>query len=194
LTRSIRCFALIGLLCAGAAAAEQGAVPLGNTQALLAQGRPDDAMRALEARVGTNPFDAVSMNNLAAVKASRQDWYGAADLLVRAHRLAPDNGVIGGNLSQLNEFLARRAAPGKAAATSSPTEGAIWPEPPQLWQVASGSAAQGRAAATADANSTASSTGSSGTSVPRKRRHRSAPAASSCCQESPTPAAVSPVH
>ncbi|MDB5973285.1 MAG: tetratricopeptide repeat protein [Nevskia sp.] len=190
MTRSIRCLALAGLLCVGAAAAEQSAVPLGNTQALLAQGRPDDAMRSLEARVGTNPFDAVSMNNLAAVKASRQDWYGAADLLVRAHRLAPDNGVIGSNLSQLNEYLASRAAPGKVAATSSPTEGAIWPEPPQLWQVASGPAAQARVAASGEA----SSTGSGGTSVPRKRKHRSAPAAASCCQELPTPAAVSPGH
>ena len=135
-TLSIRCLVLLGLLCAGTAVAQQGGAAPGATQALLAQGRPDDAMRTLEAHVGTNPFDAVSMNNLAAVKASRQDWYGAAELLARAHRLAPDNGVISGNLSQLNEFLSHRVAPGKVAATQTPPEGAIWPEPPPLWQPA----------------------------------------------------------
>ena len=135
MNRSKCSLALFGLLCAASASAQQiGTQQQGATQALLAQGRPDDAMRELEARVGTNPFDAVSMNNLAAVKASRQDWYGAADLLVRAHRLAPDNGIISGNLSQLNEYLSHRVVPGKAAATQSPPEGAVWPEPPPLWE------------------------------------------------------------
>jgi hypothetical protein len=138
--RLLRPLALAGLLCAGSApaqtllstAGQQGAA----SQALLAQGRPDDAMRSLEAQVGTNPFDAVSMNNLAAVKASRQDWYGAADLLVRAHRLAPDNSVISGNLDQLNSYLAKRMAPAKSAAVPGLAQGAIWPEPPALWQSA----------------------------------------------------------
>jgi cytochrome c-type biogenesis protein CcmH/NrfG len=144
---SLRFAALLAccmLFAAHDAAAQQGGagvVQAAPSQALLAQGRPDDAMRGLEARVGTNPFDAVSMNNLAAVKASRQDWYGAAELLVRAHRIAPDNSIIEGNLDQLNQYLSQRAAPGRSTAPAhEPAEGAVWPEPPALWPLTAASA------------------------------------------------------
>ncbi len=118
-----------------------------NTQALFAQGRNDEAMRALEAQVGTNPFDPVSMNNLAAVKAAHQDWDAAAALLVRAHRLAPTNQVISSNLDQLNEWLARdnktpRAAKTAATDASTVPQDDLPPEPPALWPLPGSSAAR----------------------------------------------------
>ena len=129
------------LLLAGLAQAQGG----DNTSALLAQGRGDEAMRALEAQVGTNPFDSVAMNNLAAVKAARQDWNAAAALLVRAHRLAPDNAIIGTNLDRLNAWLARSTA---NDAKTQPAAGdqlselaQIPPEPPALWAPPQASAA-----------------------------------------------------
>lgn len=99
----------------------------------VSQPAPEDALRALEARTGTNPFDPVSMNNLASVKAARGDWQGAADLLVRAQRLAPENAVIGGNLDRLNDYLVRQ----QPAATDTPVAAVVIPpEPPPLWATA----------------------------------------------------------
>lgn len=116
-----------------------------NSAALFAQGRGDEAMRALETQVGTNPFDPVAMNNLAAVKATHQDWNAAAALLVRAHRLAPANAIIGSNLDRLNAWLARSTpsdAKAKPAAGDSLSELAqIPPEPPELWTAPKTSAA-----------------------------------------------------
>ena len=110
---------------------------------LLSQGRTDDAMRVLEAQVGANPFDPVAMNNLAAVKASRQDWTGAAELLVRANRIAPNNGLVRQNLEQLNDWLQRRASlvPADRAGGPEPT---LLPEPPPLWGDAAASARAGQ--------------------------------------------------
>ncbi|MDB5987950.1 MAG: hypothetical protein JWR16_3003 [Nevskia sp.] len=139
--------ALLGGVLLAAAVQAQGSAPsaAGDTTALFAQGRGDEAMRALETQVGTNPFDPVAMNNLAAVKAARQDWNAAAALLVRAHRLAPNNAIIGANLDHLNAWLARSTpsdVKAKPVAGDQLGELAqIPPEPPELWAAPKTSAA-----------------------------------------------------
>ena len=130
---------LLGVASISAALAQGDA-----STALLSQGRSDEAMRALETQVGTNPFDPVSMNNLAAVKATKQDWNAASALLVRAHRLAPTNAIIARNLDQLNAWLARSVpTAGSAKATDNDRLNElaqIPPEPPELWSAPAASA------------------------------------------------------
>jgi hypothetical protein len=114
-------------------------------QSLFRQGRSDDAMSRLESQVGTNPFDAVAMNNLAAVKAANQDWVAVSELLVRAHQIDPENKVIKGNLSQINSFLANKMQlPQQEKGRLLTDESEIWPEPPALWQAPAPAAAATR--------------------------------------------------
>jgi Flp pilus assembly protein TadD len=119
--------------CILAAALAAGAA---HAQGAAASGRADEELHALESQVGANPFDPVALNNLAAVKAGREDWYGASDLLVRAHKLAPGNPVIDGNLKQINDWLALRAKPAQPGPVN-PALSEIPAEPPPLWQPAS---------------------------------------------------------
>ena len=98
-------------------------------------------LKQLEQKVGVNPFDPVALNNLAAAKAANGDWVAAADLLARAHQLAPDSQTIANNNQLINNWIkdAVKRPRGNAAlqATSE------MPEPTALWQPG-GAAPQGR--------------------------------------------------
>lgn len=104
------------------------------TEWLLARGQTAQAVSELESRLGQNPFDPVTLNNLAAAQAAHGDYFTAASLLRRAQRLAPEQPVIGRNLQAVEEWISHRAdhsriAPDAAAAQRL----AVPPEPPPLW-------------------------------------------------------------
>lgn len=94
---------------------------------------PQLLLKTLERRLGTNPFDPVSLNNLAVIKLSEDDPYAAAELLSRAQRLAPDNHVIAQNQARLTEWLGAKLAPEGAVPAATATAPQLPPEPPALW-------------------------------------------------------------
>lgn len=118
------------LVC-GIAAAQ----PAPQLEALLESGRVDDAVSALEFQLGENPYDPVQLNNLAATRVRRAEYFGALGLLDRAARLAPENPTIADNRRQLREWLATRIG-----ANQRPLGGdalalpAGLPPPPPLWE------------------------------------------------------------
>jgi len=75
-----------------------------------------------------NPFDAVELNNLAVERTNRKDYAGAAMLLERAARLAPERQDIAENLAALQQWLRDN----NAAAAAEAGDG-ILSEPPALW-------------------------------------------------------------
>ncbi|GEM_PF-5719631 len=94
--------------------------------------RVDESAHALEAQTKVNPFDATALNN-EAVKMSRDgNQLDALQLLLRAHRLAPDDKKIERNFKDLNGWMAKRTS---ATQTLDINKSQIpaWPEPPPLW-------------------------------------------------------------
>ena len=85
-----------------------------------------------------NPFDPVSLNNLAVAKAEQGDYHTAKDLLERAGRLDEGNATITANLARLrgwlntyagNELRPRARVPVPVANQA----GGLPPPPPPLW-------------------------------------------------------------
>lgn len=86
-----------------------------------------------------NPFDPVSLNNLAVAKAEQGDYHTAKDLLERAERLDEGNATITANLARLrgwlntyagNELRPRARVPVPVANQA----GGLPPAPPPLWE------------------------------------------------------------
>lgn len=96
---------------------------------------PQLLLRSLEQRLGANPFDPVSLNNLAVIRMAEGDPLAAAELLSRAAKLAPEHHIIGDNQQQLNQWLSRRLEAGDvpAAAEADDTTRPFPPEPPPIW-------------------------------------------------------------
>lgn len=94
--------------------------------------RVDESAHQLEAQTKVNPFDAIALNN-EAVKMSRDgNQLDAVQLLLRAHRLAPDNKAIDRNYRELSDWMAKRTFPSQTLDLGKePRE--ILPEPPPLW-------------------------------------------------------------
>ncbi|WP_293396169.1 hypothetical protein [Nevskia sp.] len=95
-------------------------------------------LKTLEDRLGGNPFDPVSMNNLAVIRLKENNPYAAAELLARAHQLDPDNTVITANNTNLGKWIEARAkaqvkADGKPAEPLDDPSQPFPPEPPPLW-------------------------------------------------------------
>ena len=92
-------------------------------------------LKTLEYRLGGNPFDPVSMNNLAIVRLAENNPYAAAELLGRAYQLAADNPVIADNHARLDAWIEARAK--AARKKGDPVEDPSLPfppEPPALWR------------------------------------------------------------
>lgn len=91
-------------------------------------------LKTLEDRLGGNPFDPVSMNNLAVIRLKENNPYAAAELLARAHQLDPDNTVITANNTNLGKWIEARAkAERKPAEPIDDPSQPFPPEPPPLW-------------------------------------------------------------
>lgn len=114
-------------------ASSSGSVP-DEATSLLEAGYLDNAIQLLEADLGTNPYDAVALNNLAVTRARSAEVFSAFDLLDRAARLAPEHPVIAANRATLRDWIVRRievARPG-GGWTSADVDRQL-PEPPALW-------------------------------------------------------------
>lgn len=114
------------------------AVPLASSAQPVAHdgigaAHPQLLLKSLEQRLGTNPFDAVSLNNLAVIKLAEEDPFAAAELLARAQRLAPDNRIILDNHARVAKWLVERAPKETPEATSEQARSNVPPEPPPLW-------------------------------------------------------------
>ncbi len=91
-------------------------------------------LKTLEDRLGGNPFDPVSMNNLAVIRLKENNPYAAAELLARACQLDPDNTVFADNNKRLGAWIEARAkAERKPAAPLDDPGQPFPPEPPPLW-------------------------------------------------------------
>ena len=91
-------------------------------------------LKTLEDRLGGNPFDPVSMNNLAVIRLKENNPYAAAELLARAHQLDPDNTVITANNTNIGKWIEARAkAERKPAEPLDDPSQPFPPEPPPLW-------------------------------------------------------------
>ncbi|MCC5870880.1 MAG: hypothetical protein JJU22_00635 [Gammaproteobacteria bacterium] len=92
------------------------------------------AVDRLESELGRNPFDPVTLNNLAVMRAERGNYHAAADLLARARRLAPENETIRANQESVESWLAGRGRSQEPDARGrGETVRALPPEPPPLW-------------------------------------------------------------
>jgi Flp pilus assembly protein TadD len=101
---------------------------------LLSRGQTAQAIEELEAQLGNNPFDPVTLNNLAVVRGERGDFFVSADLLRRAQRLAPGHPVIERNLRETNDWIASRARTGRIEPVAEDRQPMLPPEPPPLWR------------------------------------------------------------
>lgn len=119
-----------GTLGSGLASANQDV----RTEWLLARGQTAQAINELEARLGQNPFDPVTLNNLAAAQAAHGDYFTAASLLRRAQRLAPEQPVIERNLQEVDAWISSRADSSRITPDAAANQRlAVPPEPPPLW-------------------------------------------------------------
>lgn len=124
-----------GLMLAGAAplsSRAQSPAPEGTVDQAGAL-HPQLLLKSLERRLGTNPFDPYSLNNLAVIKLAEDDPFAAAELLARAQRLAPDNPVIAENHARLTRWLGERRPQGEQEVKPANTTGSLPPEPPPIW-------------------------------------------------------------
>ena len=85
-----------------------------------------------------NPFDPVSLNNLAVAKAEQGEYHTAKELLERAQRLDEGNQTIKANLSRLRGWLNTYAGNelGPRSRVTVPVArqaGSLPPPPPALW-------------------------------------------------------------
>lgn len=124
-----RCLLILLACSAGTAVAQQE-----YTADLLAQGQTVRAIDELETQLGQNPFDPVTLNNLAVARGERGDFFVAADLLRRAHRLAPGHPVIEQNLTQVDAWISHHADSGRITPLSEDRRLRLPPEPPPLWR------------------------------------------------------------
>ncbi|MBR9813426.1 tetratricopeptide repeat protein [bacterium] len=88
-----------------------------------------------------NPFDPVSLNNLAVAKAEQGEYHTAKELLERAQRLDEGNQTIMANLSRLRGWLNTYAGNelGPRSRVTVPVArqvGSLPPAPPALWNPA----------------------------------------------------------
>lgn len=126
------------LLLAAGLATTPSALLAADAPAPLLSASPSSAelmLKTLEDRLGGNPFDPVSMNNLAVVKLGENNPYAAAELLGRAYQLAADNPVIADNHARLNAWIEARAKASRKK--GEPVEDPSLPfppEPPALWR------------------------------------------------------------
>ena len=105
----------------------------------LAEGDFSLASKNFAEAVKINPFDAVSLNNLAVATAAQGDVQKALGLLERANRLAPSRTDIAANLMQLRSVVAKN---GNVLLVQNrppvvnvyPNKGEVPPEPPALWK------------------------------------------------------------
>ncbi len=106
-------------------------------QASKAPQTPQLMLRSLEDRLGANPFDPVSLNNLAVIRLAEGDPLAAAELLARAHRLAPDNALVEQNHERLDQWLTQRREAGDPRLSEQTVADAMArpfpPEPPPIW-------------------------------------------------------------
>lgn len=126
------------LLAVGCAVPAHAATVAPPAPAPLLSASPNDAellLKSLEDRLGGNPFDPVSMNNLAVIRLKENNPYAAAELLARATQLDPDNTVIADNNKRLGAWIdARAKAQNKPAEPLDDPSQPFPPEPPPLWQ------------------------------------------------------------
>lgn len=85
-----------------------------------------------------NPFDPVSLNNLAVAKAEQGEYHTAKDLLERAGRLDEGNQTITANLARLrgwlNTYAGNELGPrSRATVPVARQAGSLPPPPPALW-------------------------------------------------------------
>lgn len=123
------CLLILLACCCGPVAAQQE-----YTADLLAQGQTLRAIDELEAQLGHNPFDPVTLNNLAVARGERGDFFVAADLLQRARRLAPGHPVIEQNLAQVDAWVSHHADSGRITPLAEDQRLRLPPEPPPLWR------------------------------------------------------------
>ncbi|MES2489861.1 MAG: hypothetical protein V4607_08710 [Pseudomonadota bacterium] len=106
--------------------------------------RADESARQLEAQTKVNPFDAIALNN-EAIKMSRDgSQLEAVQLLLRAHRLAPDNKAIERNYRELSDWMAKRTSSNQQPLDIDKAPRQVLPEPPPLWSNAAISGNGGR--------------------------------------------------
>ena len=92
---------------------------------VLAEGLATDLSGMPLDAAGSNPFDAVTLNNMAVKRADKGDYSVAIMLLERASRLAPDRKDISDNLAELKVWTRDN----QAGAVHDNGLG----EPPALW-------------------------------------------------------------
>ncbi|MGQ0619706.1 MAG: hypothetical protein ACT4QA_07265 [Panacagrimonas sp.] len=109
------------------------ALTLGSAAGAESNRAPQLVLKSLEARLGANPFDPASLNNLAVIKLSENDPYAAAELLARALRLAPANRIIADNHKRLTDWLSARLPTESNTGFSEDSQPQLPPEPPPLW-------------------------------------------------------------
>lgn len=135
-----RCAALLTMWTALPLRAEIPAEAAHATAAVQASKTPQTPqlmLRSLEDRLGANPFDPVSLNNLAVIRMAEGDPLAAAELLARARRLAPDNALVEQNHERLSLWLTQRREAGDPRLTEQTVAEAkarpFPPEPPPIW-------------------------------------------------------------
>ena len=111
-----------------------------NGSAYLAEGDNVAAAKSYTDLLRLNPFDPVALNNLAVAKAAAGDYQAAVSLLTRSAKLAPDRADIRENLASMQRWMATYGGAGLASIDrprqSAVRAGAVLPEPPPLWGVA----------------------------------------------------------
>lgn len=93
----------------------------------------DQAIRALEGELSRNPFDPVTLNNLAVRQADAGNYSEALALLERAHRLAPTHLMIESNLRDLRDWNQGRLPAEPATRRVTRDFDQRWPDVPPLW-------------------------------------------------------------
>lgn len=104
----------------------------------MAEGNLGQAEDRFAEALQINPFDPVSLNNLAVAKAEQGQYHTARELLERAGRLDEGNQTIAANLARLrgwlNTYAGNELAPrSRVTVPASRQVGSLPPPPPALW-------------------------------------------------------------